>query len=362
MLRAGHAAVVSYRIVIPQELTNMIVLDASYPIRKLCLYDKTIQNAETLPSLKKADVRPFHELKRFENVQLYRLRSFGGRHSMEKRFKDKSMAKEVVEVLKTIPESESVLFYVYKLNQPGGTDYRKILAQEIEKAGIGLEAKTPVGHQRISIQTWGNETSLNFYAHCTHVFLVGILHRDDTELMGLYLGQTNDIKGEVNKTIANELQLSEKAHLAYQALSRGTCRTVSNGQALPMTGYIVEIDAEIEITLTTVMPGVKWQTWKPYFVPESEDLVDTWTKAVIQYLSELDDDIDRVSSQSIRKTMKADKVAPRTWTRIIQSVGQRSAMPLKKSMEDGVSFSWQLKGKSFVRETAERYGFTEEVA
>lgn len=360
MIRSGHAAVISYKIVIPSELENMIVLDASFPIRKLCLLDKTIQDAQTLPSIRKSGIRPFYLLKRFDNVQLYRLRSFGGRHTMEKRFKDRSMAKEVVQVLKTIPESDSVLFYVYKLNQLGGTDYQKILAREIQRAGIDIHAEID-GKPRITIQTWGNETSLNSYAHCAHVFLVGILHRDDIELMGQYLAQTNDIRGEVDKTIANQLQLSEKGHLAYQALSRGTCRTVSNGKALPMNGYIVEIDEEIEDTLNQVMPGVKWETWKPYFITESEDLIATWTKKVQAYLSSLNESVTVVSSKSLKKTLKADRVAPRTWTRIIQAVSQDKRQGSKEdSMGDGVYFPWCLEGRSLVKKTAEHYGFKDE--
>jgi hypothetical protein len=360
MVKSGQAALVSYRVVIPEELTNMIVLDASYPIRKLCLFDSTIQNAETLPSLKKAGVKPFHTLKRFDNVQLYRLKAFGGRHSMEKRFKDKTMAREVVEVLKTIPQDEGVLFFLYKLNQPGGTDYRKVLSQEIVRAGIDLDATVQGDRPRISIQTWGNETSLNCYAHCQHVFLVGILHRDDTELMGLYLGQTQDIKGEVNKKLANDLQLSEKAHLGYQALSRGTCRHVSNGQALPMKGYIVEVDREIETTLNQVMPGVRWETWKPYFVPESEDLIATWARKVQDHLAGLDESVTRVSSRSLKKTLKADKITPRTWARVIRSIDGKPCQGSKESMGDGTVSNWRLEGQSLVRITAETYGFKDE--
>src|SRR6185437_7753531 len=96
MVKSGHAAIISYRVVIPEALKNIIILDASYPIRKLCLFDQTIQNAETLPSVKRSGVKPFHELKKFDNVTLHRLRSFGGRNTMEKRFKDRTMAKEVV--------------------------------------------------------------------------------------------------------------------------------------------------------------------------------------------------------------------------------------------------------------------------
>lgn len=358
MLRSGHTAVVSYRIVIPQELQNMLVLDASYPIRKLCLLDQTIKDAETLPLVKQTGVKDFHNLKRFDNVTLHRLRSFGGRHSMEKRFKDKSMAKECVEVLKTIPESEAALFYLYKVNQPGGTDYRKILEREIVKAGIELDALTPDGKPRITISTWGCETSLNCYSYCSHVFLVGILHRDDTELMGMFLSQSNDIKGEVNKTIANELQLSEKAHLAYQALSRGTCRTVSDGKALPMKGYIVEIDPEIETTLNTVMPGVVWQKWQPYFVPESEGLIEAWVTKIQDYLAGFDG--NSISSRRLKKELQADKVAPRTWAVIVKSASGKRCIPSKKSMEHCTFHNWSLEGSSLVKRTAEHYGFIDE--
>ena len=39
------------------------------------------------------------------------------------------------------------------------------------------------------------ETALNDFKHCSHVFLVGILHRSDTELRGQYLGQIDNING-----------------------------------------------------------------------------------------------------------------------------------------------------------------------
>lgn len=359
MLRDGASAVVGYRVVVPAELKNIIALDASFPIRELCLLDKTIHDAETLPSVKQTGIKSFHALKQFNNVTLHRLRSFGGRHSMEKRFKDKSMAKECVEVLKTIPENEAALFYLYKLNQPGGTDYRKILEREIVKAGIDLEAVTPDGRPRIVISTWGNETSLNCYAYCSHVFLVGILHQDSTRLMGAYLAQLNDIQADVNKTIANDLQLSEKAHLAYQALSRGTCRTVSGGQALPMNGYLVEIDPEIETTLTRVMPGVVWKKWQPYFVPENEGIIETWVKTVQDYLNRLEE--DSISSRRLKKEVKADRIAPRTWAVIIKTVSEQCIAP-KKSMGDCTVYNWRLEGQSLVKQTAERFGFITEVA
>lgn len=360
MVKAGQAAVVSYRIVIPEALKNIIVLDASYPIRKLCHFDQTIMNAETLPSVKQIGVTSFHDLKRFDRVTLKRLRAYGGRNTMEKRFKDKTMAKEVVTVLKTIPETESVLFFVYRLNKPGGCDYSKILASEIERSGIDLHAMTPDGKPRLTITSWGNETSLNCYSHCRHVFLVGILHRDATELMGQYLGQTDDIKGEVSKTLTDDIQLSEKAHLGYQALSRGNCRNVSNGQAGDMTGYLVEISPEIETTLSKVMPGAKWETWKPFFVKESNGLIEEWAGKVQAYLETVPETVQKVSSRSVKKALQADKIAPRTWAVIIKSISDQTCIASKDRMEHCTFRPWVLQGSSLVRLTGQHFGFIDE--
>ena len=89
---------------------------------------------------------------------------------------------------------DHILCYVYK-QQLGGCDYSKILRSELDRAGVDA--------QRVHIDTFGNETSLNSYGHCSHVFLVGILHRDVTQLVGQYLGQIRDITGEITKERAD---------------------------------------------------------------------------------------------------------------------------------------------------------------
>jgi hypothetical protein len=292
ILQVGTAAVASYQVTMPDALKNVLILDASFPIRKLEHFDRTIQNAESSLNLKRQGV-DFSTIKRFDSVELFRLKSYGGRNSMEKRFKDRQMAKEVVEVVKTLPVTDSILMYVYKQQQLGGTDYSKILKAELVRAGV----KT----SRIHIDTFGNETSLNSYGHCQHVFLVGILHRDVTELVGQYLGQIRDITGEISKALADDIHLSERAHLAYQALSRGSCRFVDNGQARAMKGYLVEIDPEIETSLSTVMPGVTWTNWKPVFLPETDGLVDITVTKVAEFLSTLDQ--DRIGSKKLKSLM-----------------------------------------------------------
>ena len=346
ILRSGTAAVVSYQIVMPGDLKNVVILDASFPVRKLCHYDSTIKNAETFLNLKRQGV-DFATIKKFDHVELFRLKSYGGRSSMEKRFKDRQMAKEVVAVVKTLPETDHILCYVYKQQQLGGCDYSKILKSELERAGVDT--------QRVHIDTFGNETSLNSYGHCQHVFLVGILHRDVTQLVGQYLGQIRDIKGEVSKELADDIHLSERAHLAYQALSRGSCRFVDRGQARPMKGYMVEVDPEIETSLSKVMPGVKWSTWKPLFLPETDSLVETWTKTVQDFLMGYDG--VKIGSKTLKRTVQAEKLTESTWRRVVKA----SFLPRRCSKEEdlvrGDGVEWKLVGQSLVKQTAESFGF-----
>jgi hypothetical protein len=348
ILRSGTAAVVSYQIVMPGDLKNVLILDASFPVRKLCHYDSTIKNAETFLNLKRQGV-DFATIKKFDAVELFRLKSYGGRSSMEKRFKDRQMAKEVVAVVKTLPETDAILCYVYKQQQLGGCDYSKILKSELERAGVDLT--------RIHIDTFGNETSLNSYGHCQHVFLVGILHRDVTQLVGQYLGQIRDIKGEVSKELADDIHLSERAHLAYQALSRGSCRFVDSGQASPMKGYIVEIDPEIETTLSKVMPGVKWSTWKPVFLADTESLMAKVVVEIKTYLSTSRD--FKISSRKLKAATAQENVSPMTWNRAVKEFCEQSHASKENHVRGGIVW-WKLQGQSLVKQTPESLGFSVE--
>ena len=56
--------------------------------------------------------------------------------------------------------------------------------------------------------------------------------------------------------------------------------------------------------------------------------------------------MDRVSSRRIKADLKADKVAPDTWTTITRKVDRDAP---KKETYGQLRFSWNLKGGSFVR-------------
>lgn len=84
-----------------------------------------------------------------------------------------------------------------------------------------------------------------------------------------------------------------------------------------MKGYLVEIDPEIETALSTVMPGVTWTNWKPVFLPETDGLVETWTKTVQDFLMEYDG--VKIGSKTLKRTVQAEKLTESTWRRVVKA-------------------------------------------
>ena len=62
---------------------------------------------------------------------------------------------------------------------------------------------------------------------------------------------------------------------------------MDNGQAGRMTGYVVEVDPEIETAPSLLMPGGTWKTWTQFFLQGPDNLIDTWRGRVEKYFEEL---------------------------------------------------------------------------
>jgi hypothetical protein len=331
--RNGGEAVISFQIVIPEVLKNILVLDASYPIRTLEKNDPNLTNAEALPSCKAFNLE-FSELKRFDNVTLYRMAHHGGRSSVANdKTKMKKLFQDVTSIINGIPEDEGILVFVYK--PKNGKNPAKTLSEALAKISIELPLtkdgkidtkssvlpRLPTGEPRINVETWGNETSLNEYHYCKHVLLVGILYRDLTELEAQHLGQLNDLNRVVDLDDLLAISLSERVHLAYQALSRGFCRLMETvGQAGAMTSYIVEIEDGIETGLDCVMPGVTWKTWTPTYSDAVAHgrLVEDLAERVRRYLNKLPTEQVSISSRKLKTVLHADGVAPESWKRAVK--------------------------------------------
>jgi hypothetical protein len=323
IIPTGVGGAVAYEISVPAEVTNIMVLDASQPIRKLAKLDDTIQDAEDVLGI------TLSQLKKFDQVTLHQMFAHGGRNTMKKSFSqkyqaDRKISGEIIEVVKRIPVDEAVLMFTYVALTNGGTNYRNIIECDLKESGIDIDGKLSDGSARINILTWGQETSLNEYSHCSHIILAGVMHRDLLDLHGAYVGQKDDIKAEVSPGTIRELLTSEICHLIYQALSRGTCRVAENGHAKAMQGYIIHAYDDIQSELEKVMPGVVWKTWEP--IDESlrkSGVIQKTAEKIIQHLSGLSPEVVKMSSRRVKKDLNLEDIPTRTWTHAMHEAMER---------------------------------------
>ena len=94
---------------------------------------------------------------------------------------------------------------------------------------------------------------------------------------------------------------------------------------------------------------------KPVFLPETDGLVDIWTKKVSQFLMSYED--VRVSSRKLKILTQAERLTKITWSRVIQRVVSEPPHSSKKDHVRGEDVRWTLVGQSLVRESAESFCF-----
>lgn len=143
---------------------------------------------------------------------------------------DRKAVREVVEVVRNVPPEQAVLIFTYKTRPGEKVDYKGVLMRDLERAGVDVNATidtTQGPRPRINVLTWGQETSLNEYEHCSHVLLAGVLQRSSVDLAACYLGQKDTLLGDVPATELSDLKRSYAAMTS--AIIRMPVRPVRGG-------------------------------------------------------------------------------------------------------------------------------------
>lgn len=336
---------IHYDLVVPAELKNIVILDASYPIRELCRMDKSINSDEE----DEGKVEFAEGVVSYENVTIHQLKHNGGRNAiidvLSRKAEEQDLCKEIVQVVKGIPEDQGVILFNFKarIDDESGKqlDFIKPLKAHMRRAGIDLEAKITVMEKGVLVErdrlvwpTWGNHTSLNEYSYCENVILVGILHRSTIDLYASMIGQREDLLSDVDGKSVVQVRDSEVAHCVYQAISRGRCRTLTNGVANKTNVWIVHKPMRLRESINKVMPGVQWKTWEPVYL-ESEGKAEKAAKAIVAVLNELPEGTEKVSSSMLKKKAGLKDLPRRTFTRARDIA--LSGLP-----------EWSYEGRSFV--------------
>jgi hypothetical protein len=343
MATQQHDGIIWYSLSVPHNLSNVLILDASYPVRKLAQLDSTI-----ICDSKYAN----KEVKRFDNVTIHQMLTYGGRHSITESFRQqhkskREISREVVEVVKSIPDDQGILIFTFKARPGDKVIISEILKRDLHDAGIDSAALLVCGKPRIAFLTYGSETSLNDYAHCQTVIMAGVLHRSYLDLASAIVGQQDDLQSTVDNSLIREMLDSEIAHVVYQGLSRGASRVVIDGQASPMQLFLIHRDLGIRKSLARVMPGVSWKVWKPQFM--KADTIGTTALIALkvsEFLAGLDAKRSRISTRQLKVELGVT-AASRTFSDALSLLGSTAA-------------DWRLDGRSLVRADAAYHGFKAE--
>lgn len=335
--KSKESGLISYDLVIDSSLQNIVVLDASFSIRKLLHLNKDI----------KLIGDNYHRLVSYENVTVYQMPFHSGRNSFDnylKEYKDSDAGvfREIIEVIRCTPPDQAVLVFTFKARDKS-KDFVWCLRRALKKAGVDLNGLIEVDvyrdgqwvkepRRRINFLTWGNETSLNRYSYCSIVVFAGVLHRSRLELASQVVGQLNDIDAPIDPNLLKEIEESEICQCLYQAMSRGSCRVIEGYKTKPMTVYLIHKYRTIRTVLGQVMPGLKWEDWVPKFMV-SKSRVNSLTKQIVTYLEEQKPEVKAISTRKIKSDLGLSDVPRNTFTRIIKEVDRQSEWFLvKKSM------------------------------
>lgn len=312
-----------FDIVVPEELQNIVILDASYLIRELEKLDKSIE-------------APYHSNGgiTYGNVKVHHLRHSSSRTEMTKQFRlkreQRAVSNEILDVLKGIPKNEGVIVFTFK--ERDGINFKKILQED-----LGID-------HRIVFLTWGQETSISKYSYCRNIIFAGVLHRAYLDLAASVVGQSQDLLKPISNTDLKQVRMSEMAHSLYQGMCRGSARILRDGVASPMNVWLIHKDKSIRKLLNRVMPGLQWIKWTPRYLVGPGKIMDI-AERIEDYLETCP--LEKISSQALKKAVGLTEVPTQTWKVAIQ-----------EALEE---IPWTLEGKSLVKLTGDYYGFSEDV-
>jgi hypothetical protein len=338
--------IITAREVVPLALRNVVILDASVPVRGLAQLDPTVSVVDSFDAA---------TLKSFERLEVHQLVSPGGRHSIGGHLRTdrrelSAVALEVAGIIKAGWETERA-FLVFTFAKRGNLDMEAELRRDLERAGVHVDAKTSDDKPRLQFLTWGSETSLNGLEHCTSVIMAGVLHRNHLDLSAAVRGQTGNPAEPTPGPLVREIVESEIAHCIYQGASRGSCRRIDDGKAGAMRLWFIHRSPTIRSLLDRVMPGAAWSYPDPQHLAKAtaDSRAARLLEDLLGHLRGLPEGVEKTSSSEAKKALSVakDGATSKAWTRAVHFL-------------DLDSHGWTLQGRSFIRGSA-AYGFHSQI-
>ena len=212
----GSETLIRYVVKVPDDLANIVILDASHAIDELRQADSTIRTGTTEAMV---------NFKDFSTVSVIHYPVASGRSTMQ----DGKAISEAVRIAKELPQHEQALFVTFK-------DWHEDrLKEKMRSAGLPVNRTMPNGKLQPNIITWGKHTSDNSYTDYSHVVLVGLHRLPRQALASKLAAQKRDLTHRRDISGLLGLEQSVIAGDVMQAMNRGCMRlTDAEGKAHPM--------------------------------------------------------------------------------------------------------------------------------
>ena len=268
----------SYKKTIPDDITPLLVLDASGSCRGT--YVEMDKHKKNIIRLKEAP-------KDHSDLEIHHWVRGGGK----KAFRD-HMSDYVHGIANTIndePDKEWLIIIhknIYKLDE----SIKQLLAEEVDQ-------------DKIHFLTWGKHKATNDYAHIERVILAGILYCSTSQHEGLgrlAAGKPPE-DGVYSKESINRVAEGELKHMILQGACRGAVRLCDGDKCKPCKIFVIgskQSGVKPEL-LQELFPRSTYSLWQPI-----DRKLQGKVKLTMDYLVERFHDL-RVNSVSFQEVMKA---------------------------------------------------------
>lgn len=342
-IKEDSGAIIHFRQLVPDELDNIVILDASHCLRALTQFDPTIESV-TLDCPKS-----------YENLTIKYFKSGAGRNTIENEFFHKENSKLVAEVAEIIffilaqKPKEPLLIWGYK--KKGNKSIEEVIKKKLREMipDIDFDVTDRNGNKIINFQTFGNELGLNGYTHCKHSIFIGLLYLKRSYVAGMIKGQSGNMDKDVNENnLLSDAVLKEQAHLFYQAVSRGSSRITEDGQCKEHTAYFFHSNpSNIKRAVNDVFPQANWERYESIHLNNEIGLYSEIAGRINDKLNSLTEE-DFINHNP--RTKFTRKISTRALKKAYFSNVERHQWSNSlRVFNDDYPWDWEIRGQSFVK-------------
>lgn len=317
--------IITYDLLIPDSLKHIAILDASTYIRKIVNLDDSIE-PET----------GYANIKSFNNVQVTQLINYAsGRNTFDKKLNAASpLMKEIMSYIKSWPQDQATIFWIFKPKNPSRYCPESEIRQALQLEDIDdqetIEVITKDGPKlkpRFIFQRWGNETGNNHFSYAHNSVMCGVLRRSFLDLSSSIAATKRNLHSTVEHDQLRSVDLSERAHVIYQAIGRSRLRITDGcGQALASRVLLLCKDDYSE-HMDEVLPGIQWIRKEGNF-NQSRTKVAATERAIVDFLTETED--TEIDIREMRSYLKLN-VSKNTFSRARKKAIQDTAWKVERN-------------------------------